>query len=177
LAGGRLAFEQSAKSAGENSSSEYDEYVSDPAKPVPYRLRPTLEQYGPDSTWGEWLLDDQRNAACRPDVLVYESEPLKAPLRVAGQPFARLLASTSGSDADWVVKLIDVWPDEVPERAKLGGYQQMFSADILRGRYNRRGSRFMIGTRRLSFPTSCSRSPKTTSKPPTVSGTHVSTTV
>jgi putative CocE/NonD family hydrolase len=135
LAGGRLAFKQSAKSAGENSGSEYDEYVSDPAKPVPYRLRPTLEQYGPDSSWGEWLLDDQRNAACRPDVLVYESEPLKAPLRVAGQPFARLLASTTGSDADWVVKLIDVWPDEVPERAKLGGYQQMLSADILRGRY------------------------------------------
>jgi hypothetical protein len=102
---------------------------------VPYRQRPTLAQYGPDSTWGEWLVDDQRNAACRPDVLVYESEPLKAPLRVAGQPFARLLASTSGSDADWVVKIIDVWPDEVADHAKLGGYQQMLSADILRGRY------------------------------------------
>ena len=135
LPGGRLGFEQSDKSGRENPGAEYDEYVSDPAKPVPYRLRPTLEQYGPDSTWGEWLLDDQRNAACRPDVLVYESEPFKAPLRVAGQPFARLLASTTGTDADWVVKLIDVWPDEVPEHAKLGGYQQMLSADILRGRY------------------------------------------
>jgi uncharacterized protein len=130
LSSGRLGFEQTGTSGG-----EYDEYVSDPAKPVPYRLRPTLEQYGPDSTWGEWLVDDQRNAACRPDVLVYESEPLKAPLRVAGQPFARLLASTSGSDADWVVKLIDVWPDQAPDHTKLGGYQQMLSADILRGRY------------------------------------------
>jgi putative CocE/NonD family hydrolase len=133
LAGGRLSFEKSEQS--KKSGAEYDEYVSDPAKPVPYRQRPTLAQYGPDSTWGEWLVDDQRNAACRPDVLVFESEPLKAPVRVAGQPFARLLASTSGTDADWVVKMIDVWPDEVPEHAKLGGYQQMLSADILRGRY------------------------------------------
>jgi putative CocE/NonD family hydrolase len=130
LRGGRLGFEQSAPSGG-----DYDEYVSDPTKPVPYRLRPTLAQYGLDSTWGEWLVDDQRNAACRPDVLVYQSEPLKVPLRVAGQPFAQLLASTSGTDADWVVKIIDVWPDEVPEHPKLGGYQQMLSADILRGRY------------------------------------------
>jgi putative CocE/NonD family hydrolase len=135
LSGGHLGFEQGKASNGKVPGGEYDEYVSDPAKPVPYRLRPTLEQYGADSTWGEWLLDDQRNAACRPDVLVYESEPLKEPLRIAGQPFARLLASTSGTDADWVVKLIDVWPDQVPEHAKLGGYQQMLSADILRGRY------------------------------------------
>jgi putative CocE/NonD family hydrolase len=130
LADGRLGFEQLAR-----DGADYDEYVSDPAKPVPYRQRPTLEQYGPDSTWGEWLVDDQRHAASRPDVLVYESETLKAPLRVAGQPFARLLASTTGTDADWVVKLIDVWPDEVPEHPKLGGYEQMLSADILRGRY------------------------------------------
>jgi putative CocE/NonD family hydrolase len=80
-------------------------------------------------------VDDQRFAACRPDVLVYETEPLKEPLRVAGEPIARLLASTSGSDSDWVVKIIDVWPDEVPGQPKLGGYQQMLSADILRGRY------------------------------------------
>jgi putative CocE/NonD family hydrolase len=98
-------------------------------------LRPDLAQYGSDSTWGEWLVDDQRNPASRPDVLVYQTEPLREPLRVAGQPIARLLASTSGSDSDWVVKLIDVWPDEVPDHPKLGGYQQMLSADILRGRY------------------------------------------
>ena len=68
-------------------------------------------------------------------MLVYASEPLKAPLRIAGAPFAELYASTSGSDSDWVVKLIDVWPDEVPEKPVLGGYQQMLSADIFRGRY------------------------------------------
>jgi putative CocE/NonD family hydrolase len=130
LGGGKLRFEEPAA-----SKAGYDEYVSDPAKPVPYRHRPTLAQYGPDSTWGEWLVDDQRHAASRPDVLVYETERLKEPVRVAGVPFARLYASTSGSDADWVVKLIDVWPDEVPDHPRLGGYQQMLSADILRGRY------------------------------------------
>ena len=127
LPGGRLGFEQPSV-----SNVEYDEYVSDPAKPVPYRQRPTLS---PDPTWSEWLVDDQRHAASRPDVLVYETEPLEKPLRVAGEPMARLFASTTGSDSDWVVKIIDVWPDEVPDHPKLGGYQQMLSADILRGRY------------------------------------------
>jgi len=79
LSGGKLGFDQPAA-----SDAEYDEYVSDSSKPVPYRQRPTLSQYGPDSTWGEWLVDDQRHAACRPDVLVYESEPITTPLRVAG---------------------------------------------------------------------------------------------
>jgi hypothetical protein len=127
LAGGRLGFEAPGASA-----SAYDEYVSDPAKPVPYRQRPTLAS---DPAWGEWLVDDQRNAACRPDVLVYETETLKEPLRVAGEPIARFFASTSGSDSDWVVKIIDVWPEEVPDHPPLGGYEQMLSADILRGRY------------------------------------------
>jgi putative CocE/NonD family hydrolase len=127
LSGGRLGFEPPVA-----SNMEYDEYVSDPAKPVPYRTRPTISD---DSTWGEWLVDDQRNPASRPDVLVYETEPLKEPLRVAGEPIAHLFASTSGTDSDWVVKIIDAWPDEVPDHPKLGGYQQMLSADILRGRY------------------------------------------
>jgi putative CocE/NonD family hydrolase len=130
LPGGRLGFDPPAA-----ASQEYDEYLSDPAKPVPYRQRPTLVPHSPESTWNEWLVDDQRHASCRPDVLVYETEPRKEPLRVAGEPIARLFASTTGSDADWVVKLIDVWPDEVPDHPRLGGYQQMLSADILRGRY------------------------------------------
>lgn len=125
LPGGRLGFQSPA-----GSKDEYDEYVSDPAKPVPYRPRPIQ-----DLLWSEWLVDDQRFAACRPDVLVYASEPLQAPLRVAGEPIARFFASTSGTDSDWVVKIIDVWPDEVPDHPKLAGYQQMLSADILRGRY------------------------------------------
>lgn len=128
--GGRLGFDRAPADA-----TPYDEYVSDPAKPVPYRLRPIVPTYAPESTWGEWLVDDQRHVASRTDVLVYTTEPLKEPLRVAGEPTARLFASTSGSDADWVVKLIDVWPDEVPESPKLGGYQQMLSADVLRGRF------------------------------------------
>jgi putative CocE/NonD family hydrolase len=130
LPGGRLGFEQPAA-----PGQEFDEYISDPAKPVPYRQRPTLASEAPDSTWSDWLVDDQRHAACRPDVLVYETEPLHEPLRIAGEPIARLFASISGSDSDWVVKIIDVWPDEVPDHPKLGGYQQMLSADILRGRY------------------------------------------
>lgn len=130
LPNGRLGFE--APTAGEE---QYDEYVSDPAKPVPYRQRPTLSMSAAESGWGEWLVDDQRHAATRTDVLVYQTEPLTEPLRLAGEPIARLFASTSGSDADWVVKIIDVWPAEVPERPSMGGYQQMLSADIFRGRY------------------------------------------
>ena len=129
-AGGRLGFEPPV-----SGGAEFDEFVSDPAKPVPYRQRPTLEPYAADSTWGEWLVDDQRHAASRPDVLVYETGPLVQTLRVAGEPIAQLSASTSGSDTDWIVKVIDVWPDEVPDHPVLGGYQQMLSADILRSRY------------------------------------------
>jgi uncharacterized protein len=127
---GRLGFE-----APLDKGQAFDEYVSDPAKPVPYRQRPTLQTYLAESTWGEWLVDDQRHAASRTDVLVWSTGPLKESVRVAGQPVARLFASTSGSDSDWVVKIIDVWPDEVPENPKLGCYQQMLSADIFRGRY------------------------------------------
>jgi putative CocE/NonD family hydrolase len=129
-AGGTLGFERPAE-----ARNAFDEYVSDPAKPVPYRLRPTLSNGVPENTWGEWLMDDQRNAAARTDVLVYETAPLTRPLRVAGEPRARLFTSTTGNDADWVVKLIDVWPAEYPPNPKLGGYQQMISADIFRGRY------------------------------------------
>jgi putative CocE/NonD family hydrolase len=132
LANGTLGFAPPPAGA---KVAKYDEYVSDPAKPVPYRLQPTLEIEDSESTWGEWLVDDQRFAASRPDVLVYQTQPLREPLRVAGQPYAHLSASTSGSDSDWVVKIIDVWPDEVPNQPKLAGYQQMLSADILRGRY------------------------------------------
>ena len=131
-AGGRVGFDRPR-----DSGQAFDEYVSDPAKPVPYRLRPTLASGAEESTWGDWLMDDQRNAASRTDVLVYASEPLSTALRVAGEPYAKLFASTSGSDSDWVVKLIDVWPDEYPNDPRMGGYQQMVSADIFRGRYRR----------------------------------------
>ena len=114
----------------------YDEYVSDPAKPVPYRARPSQPVgYSGRLTWPEWLVDDQREASGRPDVAAFTSEVLKDPVKISGQPMANLIASTSGTDSDWVVKLIDVYPDEVAGDEEMGGYQLMVSADIFRGRY------------------------------------------
>ncbi len=114
----------------------FDEYVSDPAKPVPYRVRPIMPiGYSGLRTWPQWLVDDQREASGRPDVLAFTSDVLKAPVKISGQPVVHLVASTSGTDSDWVVKLIDVYPDEVPSEETLGGYQLMVSADIFRGRY------------------------------------------
>jgi hypothetical protein len=117
--------------------AEFDEYVSDPAKPVPFRARPIqpIGYFEKGLTWPQWLVDDQREASGRPDVAVFVSEPLSAPRKISGRPIANLVASTSGTDADWVVKLIDVYPDEVPARPALGGYQLMIAADIFRGRY------------------------------------------
>ena len=114
----------------------FEEYVSDPAKPVPYRARPIQSMgYSAGMTWSEWLVDDQREQSGRPDVAVFLSDVLSTPLKISGQPIANLVASTSGTDSDWVVKLIDVYPDEVASDPRLGGYQLMISADIFRGRY------------------------------------------
>ena len=119
-----------------SGSAAYDEYTSDPAKPVPYRARPSQPVgYVAPLTWVQWLVDDQREASGRTDVLSYESDALVAPLKISGQPVANIVASTSGSDADWVVKVIDVYPDEVGGDAKMGGYQLPVSMDIFRGRY------------------------------------------
>jgi uncharacterized protein len=114
----------------------FDEYISDPAKPVPFRARP-IQPVGYDRglTWSNWLVDDQREASGRPDVLTYLSDALRAPVKISGQPMTNLIASTTGTDADWVVKLIDVYPDEVAGQPALGGYELMVSADIFRGRY------------------------------------------
>jgi putative CocE/NonD family hydrolase len=113
----------------------FDSYVSDPAKPVTYRARPNLSPWAPGSTWRYWLVDDQRFADGRPDVLAYASEPLRAPVRLAGTPLVHLVASTSGTDSDWIVKLIDVYPDQVPDKPALGGYQLPIAMDVIRGRY------------------------------------------
>jgi putative CocE/NonD family hydrolase len=113
-----------------------EEYVSDPAKPVPFRARPNRPTgYTNELTWWRWLVDDQREASGRPDVLSFVSDVLTAPVKISGQPIANLIASTSGTDSDWVVKLIDVYPDEVAGQPEMGGYQLMVSADIFRGRY------------------------------------------
>ena len=118
------------------TDAAFDEYISDPAKPVPFRARP-IQPIGYDDplTWERWLVDDQREASGRTDVLVFTSDVLTAPVAITGQPIANLVASTSGTDSDWVVKLIDVYPDEVAGQPSLGGYQLMIAADIFRGRY------------------------------------------
>ncbi|MGB2624768.1 MAG: CocE/NonD family hydrolase [Candidatus Acidiferrum sp.] len=123
-------------SAPQTADAPFDEYISDPAKPVPFRARPSQPMgYTPDLTWSQWLVDDQREPSGRPDVLVFTSDVLTAPLKISGQPVANIIASTSGTDSDWVVKLIDVYPDEVASEPNLGGYELMISADIFRGRY------------------------------------------
>ncbi len=118
------------------SGAGYDEYVSDPAKPVPFRQRPAQPiGYDLPLTWPQWLVDDQRNVGSRTDVLSYESDVLTRPVQVSGQPMAHLVASTTGSDADWVVKVIDVYPPEVGGDPAMGGYELAVSMDIFRGRY------------------------------------------
>ncbi|HXA79498.1 MAG TPA: CocE/NonD family hydrolase [Candidatus Acidoferrales bacterium] len=127
-ANGRLSFDSPGVTI-----PKYDEYVSDPSKPVPYRARPVVES--DSDAWRHWLVDDQRFVDGRPDVLTFVTEPLTAPLKVSGAPEVNLYASTSGSDSDWAVKLIDVYPDTVPSQPALGGYELAISLDIFRGRY------------------------------------------
>ncbi len=126
----KLGFEQNGAGAA------YDEYVSDPAKPVPNHGRPAQPiGYVSPLTWVQWLVDDQREVSGRPDVLSYATDVLKEPVHIRGQAVANLVASTSGTDSDWVVKLIDVYPDEVAGQPELGGYELPVAEDIFRGRY------------------------------------------
>ncbi|HLY56350.1 MAG TPA: CocE/NonD family hydrolase [Stellaceae bacterium] len=128
---GRLGFEKPA-----TANPGYESYVSDPAKPVPFLPRPIhLAGEAGEERWQSWLLSDQRDAASRPDVLSFATEPLRESVKIAGEPVATIMASTSGTDGDFVVKLIDVYPDQMGRQPELGGYQLMVSADILRGRY------------------------------------------
>jgi hypothetical protein len=119
-----------------SADAAFDSYVSDPARPVPFRARPNQPiGYDPPLTWAEWLVDDQREASGRTDVLTYTSDVLTEPVHITGQPIANLVASTSGTDSDWVVKLIDVYPDQVADHPEMGGYQLAIAMDIFRGRY------------------------------------------
>lgn len=112
-------------------------YTADPDHPVPYIPRPVITSSAPGTPWANWLATDQRNVTARPDVLSMTSPVLTHPFTIKGQPVVHLTASTTGTDGDFVVKLIDVYPDEVPEQREMGGYQFMVSADILRGRYRK----------------------------------------
>jgi putative CocE/NonD family hydrolase len=121
---GGLGFDKAV--AGEDS------YVSDPAKPVPHLPRPV--NFG-DGRWGDWLVSDQRGVDGRPDVMTYQTPVLTKAVRVSGAPIADIFAKTTGTDGDFVVKVIDVYPDEVATDPKLGGYQLPIALDIFRGRY------------------------------------------
>jgi len=135
---GKLSFD----APGDEDASE--SYISDPANPVPYRNRPITPTY-PGPAWTTWLVQDQRFVNHRPDVLTWQTDPLKEDVTVTGDIIADLFASTTGSDSDWVVKLIDVYPDDYQKITEdeagsgagpvLNGYQLMIADDILRGRY------------------------------------------
>jgi putative CocE/NonD family hydrolase len=128
-ADGKLSFD------APSDASAFDEYVSDPANPVPYRPRPVEETYSEGSRWGTWLLEDQRFVDHRPDVLTWQTDVLTDDMTVAGDVVAHLFASTSGTDSDWVVKLIDVYPQNVPGDRKMSGYELMISNEVFRGRF------------------------------------------
>jgi putative CocE/NonD family hydrolase len=130
---GKLSFEAPAAEGGD----AFDSYVSDPSHPVPYRHRPVDMTYPPDhpGSWYTWLVQDQRFVENRPDVLSWETDELAEDVTVAGQVTAKIFAATSGTDSDWVVKLIDVYPQKVEKDWKLSGYELMIADEIFRGRY------------------------------------------
>ena len=131
-AGGKLSFDRPVAA----DADSFDAYVSDPAHPVPYRHRPIQATYFPGgSNWYTWLLEDQRFVADRADVLSWETEPLEADVTVAGEIVANLFASTTGTDSDWVVKLVDVYPESLAPTWKLAGWQLMVANEVFRGRY------------------------------------------
>ena len=126
---GKLSFDAPAEGA-----SEFDEYVSDPANPVPYRPRPVRPTY-PFPEWPEWMVQDQRFTQGRPDVLCYETEPLEEDVVVAGSMKVKLFGSTSGTDCDWIARLIDVYPEENRGSSPLNGFQLLIAGEPLRGRF------------------------------------------
>ena len=129
--GRKLSFD--APAAAAKTTTTFDSYVSDPANPVPYRPRPIKLREG----WSTWQVEDQRFVHRRPDVLDYATEPLKEDVVVSGRISAHLFASTTGTDSDWIVKLIDVYPDKYPADPTMGGYQLMIAGDVVRGRYHK----------------------------------------
>lgn len=125
-----------AASGAASGAGGFDEFVSDPANPVPYRPRPIEATYDPrGSGWGAWQVEDQRFVDGRPDVRTWVSEPLTEEVTIAGDVIAELFASTTGSDADWVVKLIDAYPDNYEALPKMSGYQLMVSGEVFRARF------------------------------------------
>jgi putative CocE/NonD family hydrolase len=134
-AGGGLTLESPTPSPSGSDPEAFDEYPSDPARPVPYFDRVEIRMAA------EYMVGDQRIAAQRPDVLVYQTAVLEREVTLVGPIQAELLVSTTGTDSDWIVKLIDVYPDDFPDPdpnpagVRLGGYQQLVRGDVLRGRF------------------------------------------
>jgi putative CocE/NonD family hydrolase len=129
-ANGQLSF-----NPPRGAEPQFDSYVSDPAHPVPYRQRPIEPLFGSGSRWSTWLVEDQRLVDNRADVLTWQTEALTEDTVIAGDIVAHLFASTTGTDSDWVVKLIDVYPEDYPKDPKMGGYELMIADEILRGRF------------------------------------------
>ncbi len=131
---GQLSFDPPGQQSDPSGEQSFDSYISDPANPVPYRHRPISPTYpGPD--WPRWLVEDQRFVHKRPDTLSWQSEPLKEDLVVAGDLVTHLFASTTGTDSDWIVKLIDVYPEKYPADPAMGGYQLIIADEVFRGRF------------------------------------------
>ena len=131
----RRAGSRANSLTGAVAREPFDSYISDPANPVPYRHRPIEETYAKGSRWYWWLTEDQRFAENRPDTLTWETEPLTSDLTVAGDIVAHLFASTTGSDSDWIVKLIDVYPEKYAPKPKMGGYELIIADEVFRGRF------------------------------------------
>ncbi|HSZ32602.1 MAG TPA: CocE/NonD family hydrolase, partial [Puia sp.] len=112
-------------------------YVSDPQKPVPYRTLPIEETYGRGSRWRTWQVEDQRFAYTRPDVISFTTDSLKEDLVITGAVNAHLFASTTGTDADWIVKLIDVYPNWDPVNFKMSDYQLPVTMEVFRGKFRK----------------------------------------
>jgi putative CocE/NonD family hydrolase len=129
--GGKLAFDSPAE-----ADRPADEYTSDPANPVPYRPRPVRPTY-PGPEWPVWMLQDQRFIHGRPDLLSYESEPLTEDVVVAGSMAVKLFGATSGTDCDWIARLIDVYPEETPKDPGMGGYQLLIAGEPIRARFRK----------------------------------------
>jgi putative CocE/NonD family hydrolase len=117
-------------------TGSFDRYISDPAKPVPYRPRPVTPTY-PGKEWQIWMVEDQRFTHERPDVLSYVTEPLPQDITVSGSLTAKLLASTSGTDSDFIVRLIDVYPETYAKDLSMGGYQLLISGEPVRARFRK----------------------------------------
>ena len=119
------------------STKGFVSYISDPAKPVPYRTQPIEATYGKGSRWRPWQVEDQRFVYSRPDVVSFVMDSLTEDLTVTGKITAHLFASTTGTDADWIVKLIDIYPDKDQNNFLMSGYQLPVAMEVFRGRFRK----------------------------------------